>query len=236
MLPFARPSRDLDLELGARDLNELLDILELASADARQHGIIFEWSTPEMSVHDGAQARVVARFGKSVAHFHLDVEFGTQRVPGMHTRRVPSIVPGLPDLVVNAFPREAAIADKLHAIYRHGPVNTRMGDYYYLFQMADVPIRDDVLQLCLERAFRRFGHRMPHDWSELTGLSDEFVEDRSTMWLRMLDRYSLREWAPSEFEDVVDRIREIAARAFGEAPEVEIAISKRAGFAYRPSF
>lgn len=111
-----------------------------------------------------------------------------------------------------------------------------MGDYYDLFQMADAPIRDDVLELCLERAFGRFGHRMPHDWSELTGLSDEFIEDRSTMWVRMLDRYGLRDRAPTEFDDVVDRIRTLVAHAFGGTPHLDAAIAPRAVPAYRPAF
>lgn len=222
---WVRPSSDLDLQVQARDVTDLREILDRAAAEVASVGIRIEFGKrrplwkPDGST-GGEKVAVMAFLGRTRVAFEIDCWVGGQRTPGMRFRAVGSVLPGLPGLRMLAYPFEAMIADKLHAIAQFGSENTRIKDFYDLWHLGRHEIDRRLLAECVEVVFANNARPVPSVPVMLPGLSAAFAAANEAAWTTMLERAERVEHAPREFWIAVRAARTMAGIAFAAAAQL----------------
>jgi hypothetical protein len=125
----------------------------------------------------------------------------------------PTLLDGEPPNI-RAYPREAVVAEKLHAMVAHGERNTRYKDFFDIFALsARYPFAGATLASAITATFTRRKASKLEPWP--VALTSGFYEDaaRAEQWRRFLQRTKLGDEAPGDFALVGERMR-----AFLEAP------------------
>ena len=138
--------------------------------------------------YDGVRLRLEARLGQARIRLQVDVGFGDAVVPAPELIEVPSL-DGLPAARLRAYPRDAVIAEKLHALVVLRMANTRMKDFYDLWSLAQQYEFDaDQLANSIAATFERRRTEVP---AELPiGLSPAFADDaeKAAQWRAFVQR------------------------------------------------
>jgi hypothetical protein len=79
--------------------------------------------------YEGVRVKFHAVLAKARVPMQVDIGFGDVVVPGPTKIEYPTLL-DFPAPVLQAYPREAVIAEKLEAISKLGLLNSRMKDYY----------------------------------------------------------------------------------------------------------
>ena len=125
--------------------------------------------------YDGVRLRMDARLAQARIRVQVDVGFGDAVVPAPELIEVPALA-GLPPARLRAYPREAVIAEKLHAIVLLRLANTRMKDLYAIWSLAQ-RFEFDAGRLAesIAATFARRRTEVPDDVP--IGLSSAFADD-----------------------------------------------------------
>lgn len=138
-----QPTRDADL-LGFGDLSNdaLAAILsEICSLDMEPDGVTFEASTIRLSdirledVYGGRRINLWARLGSARIRLQIDIGIGDAIIPEPQWIDYPSLL-DLPRPRLRAYRLETVIAEKSHAMVQLGTINSRMRDFFDLYQIA----------------------------------------------------------------------------------------------------
>ncbi|MDI9630456.1 MAG: nucleotidyl transferase AbiEii/AbiGii toxin family protein [Acidobacteriota bacterium] len=217
-----RPTRDADL-LGYGELSD--DALgsifrEVCAVEVEPDAVTFLPDTVEVQAireddaYGGRRVTLQARLGPARIGVRVDVGIGDAVVPGPQWLEYPSLL-DLPRPRLRAYPREAVVAEKLHAMVLLGMRNSRMKDYFdvhALLREGGMETRRLAGAIASTFARRRTGvpEKLP------AGLSDAFSEDagHQTRWRAFLDRNRLQ--GPI-LADLVREIRDGLEPAFEEA-------------------
>jgi predicted nucleotidyltransferase component of viral defense system len=134
--PISRPT--IDIDLAGRTSNELNHIAELVGTVCdvvtEPDGIEFNRASIEVSRikedadYEGVRVKFHAVLAKAQVPMQIDIGFGDVVVPGP-TMVYPALL-DFPSPVLQAYPRETVIAEKLDALTALGLLNSRMKDYY----------------------------------------------------------------------------------------------------------
>lgn len=215
-----RPTKDLDLagygvDNGAKIVSQIREILTIPCPE---DGIAFmaESVTAE-PIRDGAEyhgfrLRAVGELAVARISLQIDVGFGDAIDPPA-TLEIYPVALDAPAPRIRAYPREVAIAEKLHAMTVHGFLNTRFKDFYDVYFLSSrFAFTGDRLTAAIAATFARRRTRMVEQWP--VALTDEFYDDaaRSTQWRRFLERTRLQATAPDDFALVGQRIRNFLER------------------------
>lgn len=138
-----RPTRDLDFAgYGSADVEDILTIFrELCSAQVEDDGVVFEAHslTAEPIRDDTEYQGLRLKFRATLDHarigMQIDVGFGNAIRPGPERVTYPTLLNALPPDIC-AYPPEAVVAEKLHAMVVLGERNTRLKDFYDLFVLS----------------------------------------------------------------------------------------------------
>jgi hypothetical protein len=208
-----RPTRDLDFTgygdpnpeavIGAlRDICNTPDDVDQLAFDT--DAIIAEPISDDSEYH-GLRIRIRARLGGSNVQLQVDVGFGNAIVPGPEEVEYRTIL-GDPAPRILAYPREAVVAEKVHAMATLGDRNSRYKDFYDLHAIAGAFAFDcDTLVRAVRATFER---RATPVVAELpVALTGPFYsrESRAIQWRAYVSRNSLVE-VPRDFALVGDRI------------------------------
>ena len=79
--------------------------------------------------YEGIRVKFHAELAKARIPMQIDIGFGDVVVPGPTEVEYPTLL-DFPAPVLQAYPRETVIAEKLEAITELGLLNSRMKDYY----------------------------------------------------------------------------------------------------------
>ena len=209
----ARPTKDLDLAgYVVNDADAITRAFrEIASIASPRDGLDFALDTLEVTpIRDAAEyhgfrMNLDVLLGKAVIPLQVDVGFGDVIVPAPSEVRYPVLLDGEPPLV-RAYPREAVVAEKFHAMALMGGANSRFKDFF------------DVERLSTRFAFEgatlvssisaTFSHRGSMDLSSWpVALTTSFYADagRSDQWHRYLSRMKLRD-SSDDFTTVGSRV------------------------------
>jgi hypothetical protein len=133
---------------------------------------------------------------------YVDVGFGDAILPPAKVEVYPVLLDAPPPRI-RAYPREAVVAEKFHALVKQGMRNSRMKDFYDLFVMSSrFGFSGKTLCDSIRATFgTRPGIPLPEDTP--VGLTPGFFEDpaNAEQWRRYLDKNQLSE-APSDFKAV----------------------------------
>jgi predicted nucleotidyltransferase component of viral defense system len=208
-----RPTRDLDLLTFADpDVAGLEQVFrEICGVDVEPDGLLFDSSTVsgsvirEGAIHDGVRMKLTARLGSARNQLQVDVGFGDAVVPPPSRLDFPVLLDQDPPRIL-AYPPEAVVAEKFHAMITLGMTNSRLKDYYDIWRMLEtIQFEMSRVEAAITATFKRRGTKITSD--EPDGLSQEFAHLRADAWVRLPKRFELEEDLPP-MEDVIQRIQE----------------------------
>jgi predicted nucleotidyltransferase component of viral defense system len=140
--PFRR-TRDLDLlgygEPSAAHLREVF--ANLCAVQVKPDGLIFDPTTIRVEAtrddqeYQGQRVRITGRLGNTRIVVQADIGFGDAVTPPPEEIEYPTILK-MPAPRLRAYPREAVIAEKFHAMVVLGVRNSRMKDFFDLALIA----------------------------------------------------------------------------------------------------
>jgi hypothetical protein len=143
-----RATKDLDLlGFGAPDLERLADIFRKVCVTAvEDDGVSFDPTTvtaariKEDAEYEGVRVMLTGKLGSAKLAVQVDVGFGDAVTPEPLATDFPTLLAS-PPIRIRAYPREAVVAEKLHAMVHLGLTNSRMKDFF------------DIWFLCREFSF-----------------------------------------------------------------------------------
>lgn len=208
-----RPTRDLDFTgYGSPDPEDVIRAFrDICDTPDDVDQLVFDTSgiTAEPirdgSEYNGLRIRIKALLGGSNIRLQVDVGFGNAIVPGPEEVEYRTLL-GDPAPRVLAYPHEAVVAEKLHAMVTLGERNSRYKDFYDLYAMAgSFPFERNTLVWAVRATFER---RATPVASELpVALTGSFYsnETRAAQWRAYVGNNRLSD-APPDFIQVGDRI------------------------------
>ena len=218
-----RQTHDLDL-LGRGDNSaERVQRVfgELCGVEAPEDGLAFNPDSIVVSdigrgeEYPGRRVRMTATLGKARIGIQVDIGFGSAVKPAPEWVDYPSLL-GLPSPRLKAYARETVVAEKPHAMVTLGRTNSRLKDYYDLWQLAErFPFKGTRLVQAMRATFGRRGTPIP---AEPVGLSDEFaaLPDKRLQWRAAIRRQRL-DAEGLELTDIVRRLRAFLGPVLGAA-------------------
>ena len=201
-----RPTRDLDFTgYGSNDIDAVMDrIKEVCTIAVPDDGMLFD--TGSLSVepiredleYGGVRVVFDARLGGAQFRMQLDIGFGNAIEPGAVEARYPTLLDA-PAPRIRAYPPEAVVAEKLHAMVVLGERNSRYKDFYDLHVIArqfafDGSILARAIRATFERRNTEISIELP------AALAPRFYADatRAEQWRAYLTRNALP-GAPADF-------------------------------------
>lgn len=209
-----RPTRDLDL-LGYGDASpvHLASVFsEVCEVNVEPDGLTFDGSSVQVTEiredqeYQGQRVRLVARLGKAVCMVQVDIGFGDAVVPDAHMTEYPSVL-DFPAPIIQAYPPETVVSEKLQTMVALGMVNSRMKDFYDLGVIArQFTFEGSKVVEAIRATFERRRTRIPH--SAPPALSEEFASDRDkrAQWSAFVNRAGLRHKV-DDLPQVVNELR-----------------------------
>lgn len=208
-----RTTKDLDL-LGFGDaeiprlvalFQELCDVEE-ADGLAFQRASVQGEEIREGQLYTGIRITLRAMLGNARIPVQVDIGFGDAVVPSPEAADYPSLL-DLPRPHIRAYPREATIAEKVHTMGVLGLANSRLKDYYDVWQiLRHFEVDPTLLQASMQATFARRGTPLPKELP--TGLRPAFAQDpvKQAQWKAFATRIG---WPmDADLETVVSDLRE----------------------------
>jgi hypothetical protein len=138
-----RATRDLDFTgYGSSDAATVLEAFrEICSHPVADDGLIFDTGSlaaepiRDSSEYDGLRVTCTARLGRAPIALQVDLGFGDAIEPAARDVDYPTLLDA-PAPRVRVYPREAVVAEKLHAMVTLGERNTRFKDFYDVHVLA----------------------------------------------------------------------------------------------------
>lgn len=201
-----RPTRDLDFTgYGSDAIEAVLDrIRDICSLAAPDDGMSFDVTSlraepiREEVEYGGLRIVFEARLGSAQVRMQVDVGFGNAIEPRATDAEYPTLLDA-PAPRIRAYPHEAVVAEKLHAMVVLGERNSRYKDFYDLHVLArQFPFDGATLAGSIAATFDRrrttMGTALP------AALAPRFFADgaRAEQWRAYLTRNALP-GAPADF-------------------------------------
>ncbi len=209
-----RPTRDVDLaSFWSNDEVMLKDALkEIFAITCPEDGIGFAEETltiepiRDQTESKGFRLRLNARLEAAVLKFQVDVGFGDAIVPFPEDARYPVLLDA-PAPWIRVYPREAVLAEKLHAMVTLGLANSRFKDFYDVHVLSErFAFAGESLSAAISATFRR--RAMVPLLERPVALTPAFYQDeaRALQWRRYLERGRFKD-APTDFAVVGESIQ-----------------------------
>lgn len=209
-----RPTADIDLngyDAGG-DIRTLEEMIRCAIALPVDDGVEFLADTLHIQKeHEGhtipgGKVTLSARLGTSLVRVRVDAGFGNAVTPEAAFGEYPSMLKDMPRPRVLIYPFETMVAEKLHAMARHGSDSSRIRDYYDLWALSERRDFDGaMLAAALTATFACHGQSPPAPG--LDGLSDRFVSRWSAQWDVFRKQRGLQ-FQPPALGETVARLRD----------------------------
>ncbi len=209
-----RPTRDLDLAgYWTNDAESLEAVFrETCQVAYPRDGLEFVLETLELTpIRDAAEYHgfritLDVRLAGAIIPFQVDVGLGDVIVPGPLDVVYPVLLDGASPHI-RAYPREAVIAEKLHAMVVLADANSRFKDFFDVDTLSSRFAFDGrTLTAAIAATFSRRRAAVFSPWP--TALTPAFYanEDRGTQWRRYLQRSKI-DGRVEDFGTVGERIR-----------------------------
>jgi hypothetical protein len=208
-----RPTRDLDFTgYGSDDTGDVIKIFsEVCVVAVPEDGLAFDAKTVaaepirDEAEYNGMRVTFIAHLGTARIPMQIDIGFGNAIEPAANDVRYPTLLDA-PAPNVRAYPHEAVVAEKLHALVILGERNSRMKDFYDLYTLAtQFGFDGETLAGAIAATFSR--RKTKIEPSLPAALTGRFFQDdrRAEMWRGYLTRNRIL-GAPGDFAQVGERI------------------------------
>lgn len=168
--------------------------------------------------YKGFRLRLQAHLEAAVIPMQVDVGFGDAIEPPPTDAEYPVLLDA-PAPYIRVYPREAAVAEKLHAMVTLGLENSRYKDFYDILALSKrFAFSGKSLSAAISATFAR--RSTPAPLAAPAALTLGFYADaaRALQWRRYLDRGGFQD-APTDFGEVGSSIQVFLGPPFGAAAE-----------------
>jgi len=203
-----RPTKDLDLlGWGSSAIREVEETIRAICKVEGNDGILFDGESvegtriKEEDEYEGVRVKFHAALAGARIPMQVDIGFGDAVYPEPEFASFPVLLPMEPP-VIRAYPREAAIAEKLNAMVVLDIRNSRMKEFYDIWFMANTwTFEMATLRDAIRTSFERRGVGIPQDVP--FALTEEFLGDprKTRQWNAFVSRLYPGSDSPS-LEDV----------------------------------
>jgi predicted nucleotidyltransferase component of viral defense system len=209
-----RSTRDLDFAVyGSKETEDILEALrKICIVSVADDGLALDAGTLNAELirdhteYKGLRIRFVAMLGNARIPMQIDIGFGNAIEPPAVETNYPTLL-AFPAPRILAYPHEAVVAEKFHAMVELGEPNSRYKDFYDLYVLAfQFPFDGGRLSRAIGATFKR--RRTPIGITLPAVLTPRFFADgaRAKQWLAYLSRNTLPS-APADFASVGDMIQ-----------------------------
>ena len=200
-----RPTKDLDL-LGwgsSSAIGEVEATIRAICEIQDDDGIVFDNESiegariKEEDEYDGVRIKLLAELAGARIPMQIDIGFGDAVYPETELVSFPVLLP-MEAPFIRAYPREATIAEKFHAMVVLDIRNSRMKDFYDVWLMANTWTFDMAsLHSAIIASFERRGSKIPTEVP--FALTEEFLNDpqKKQQWAAFMSRLNPADKAPS---------------------------------------
>ncbi len=180
----ARPTIDIDL-LGERISNDRENLKEVfqkvCGIECDEDGVTFDAASLELEPiavekkYPGTCVKVVAHLDTIVQQVSVDIGFGDVVTPYPLSLDYPLLLPDVPAVELYAYSLETLIAEKFHAMVDRDESNSRMKDFFDVYQLFTYHEIDRIL--LAEAIASTFKNRNTPYREHLALFTDEFAKD-----------------------------------------------------------
>jgi predicted nucleotidyltransferase component of viral defense system len=198
-----RPTKDLDLlGWGSSAIDDVEAVVRAICAVPNEDAILFDSQSvqgeriKEQDEYDGVRIKFIAHLAGARIPMQVDIGFGDAVFPEPELCSFPVLL-AMAAPLIRAYPREAAIAEKLHAMVELDIRNSRMKDFYDIWFMATTWSFDmATLHQAIAASFARRGLDMPEN---VFALTEGFLKDpqKRQQWGAFLNRLNPGDKTPS---------------------------------------
>lgn len=211
----ARPTIDIDL-LGERISNDRENLKEVfqkvCGIECEDDGVIFDAASLELEPiavekkYPGTCVKVIAHLDTIVQQISVDIGFGDVVTPYPLALDYPLLLQDVPAVELYAYSLETLIAEKFHAMVDRDESNSRMKDFFDVYQLFTYHEIDR--ELLAEAIVSTFKNRNTTYRENLALFTDKFAEDptRNIWWKSFLKKIRWKEQIT--FFDVMKCIKE----------------------------
>jgi predicted nucleotidyltransferase component of viral defense system len=199
-----RPTKDLDLlGRGSSSISEVEQTIRVICGVHEEDGIAFDSASVEGTKikeddeYDGVRIKLQADLADARIPMQIDIGFGDAVYPEPELASFPVLLP-MEAPLIRAYPREASIAEKFHAMVALDIRNSRMKDFYDIWFMANTWTFDMAsLRKAILTSFERRGSTIPT--AVPFGLTDDFLNDpqKKQQWSAFVSRLDSEDTIPS---------------------------------------
>jgi len=212
---MARPTDDLDFN-GMQEGRNIEDFANTIRGICNSHngedGLVFDTENIKTmrdrdGIVPGGKIMMLAMIGKTRVRMLIDIGYGNAITPHAKLMEIPTVLPSLinPPMIA-VYPAETTIAEKMHAMYRHGSVNTRIKDYFDIWRLSShFSFEGAELSAAVANTFAQHGDPIPE---EFDGLSEKYA--RLPMMQKQWKDFTKlsKHGADMEFFEVVEKVKE----------------------------
>lgn len=168
-----------------------------------ENSIVAERITEDAD-YEGVRVRFIGKLDAARINMQLDIGFGDIIVPSPQRISLHSLL-DFPQVDLNGYSMESAIAEKFEAMVKLGELNSRMKDFYDIWLLARF-FDFDRENLCraISETFKQRGTDLP---VQITPFSDQFGQDKSQQWLTFRKRLGSGE-SPEDFPEIITFIKQ----------------------------
>lgn len=190
-----RPTKDIDFLLKNQNNNpnNIKKIIKKIIKIEVEDGISFDLnkiksqSITEGADYKGQRIKIVALIGNARVHLQIDIGFGDVVVPEPVKIKYPELL-DFDSLEITAYSLETVIAEKFDAMISLALLNSRMKDFYDIFQlMSKKKYESEVLKKSIKETLKKRSTELD---SDLLVFSDKFKNDsqKNKQWQLFLKR------------------------------------------------
>jgi predicted nucleotidyltransferase component of viral defense system len=214
-ISLRRPTRDIDFRgYVSGDSQTLLKIIhEVIEMSAPDDGLVFvnqSVSVEETQIdadYLGIRAKLIALLERSRIPVQIDIGFSDELTSKAESIEYPNILPDLETVHLKGYPKETVVAEKFHAMIRHGDLNSRMKDYYDLWLISNAfDFESKSLQRAIETTFKNRDTDLPIE--RPLSLSAEFASANNTRWKNFLDKMNIETTETVDFANIIEQVWE----------------------------
>lgn len=214
-LPLRRPTRDIDFRgYVSGDRSTLLKIMEeVIDVSVPEDGLVFDsqsLSVEETQIdadYQGIRVKLTALLERTRIPVQIDIGFSDELTSKAEVIEYPNILPELKQIRMKGYPKETVVAEKFHAMFRHGDLNSRMKDYYDLWLISETfNFEGKSLQKAIETTFKNRDTDLPVE--RPVSLSTEFASANSTRWNNFLEKMNIETTESADFANIIEQVWE----------------------------
>lgn len=206
-----RPTMDIDMLARTSNDPEAIaqQVRRIINTAVQPDGLVFQPDTiscesiTEDADYKGVRVRFLGTLDTARIAMQLDIGFGDTVYPAPETHTLPTFLDQpAPKLI--CYSRESAIAEKFEAMLSLRELNSRMKDFYDIWQLSRQANFDGVR---LSQAIKEtLAHRNTGVDLEFLSFSESFSKNRQPHWKAFVTRLK-QEHVPMQFSEILVQIR-----------------------------